>query len=108
VYAVVSYGVARRTREFGIRAALGATGGHIMRLVGGEMLSTLATGLVSGLVGAWMLTRVMASLLYGVDVHDALTFAAVPLFLIVPAVLATLVPARRAMRVDPTEVMRAE
>lgn len=108
VYAVVSYSVTRRAREFGIRAALGATGRNIAGLVGREMLVVVIAGLSIGLAGAWMLTKVMASLLYGVDAHDATTFALAPLLLVVPAALATMVPARRAMRVSPTEVMRAE
>lgn len=108
VYAVVSYGVSRRSREFGIRAALGATGRHIAALVAREMASVVIVGLALGMLGAWALSRVLASLLYGVGTHDVATFLAAPLTLIVPAVIATLVPARRAMRVDPTEVMRAE
>jgi predicted permease len=108
VYAVVSFSVTRRTREFGIRAALGASGRNIAALVGGEMMWIVGLGLALGLAGAWILSRVMTSLLYGVDVHDTATFVAVPLALIVPAAIATLVPTWRAMRVDPTEVMRAE
>jgi putative ABC transport system permease protein len=100
--------VTRRTREFGIRAALGASGRNIAALVGGEMMWIVGLGLALGLAGAWILSRVMTSLLYGVDVHDAATFVAVPLALIVPAAIATLLPTWRAMRVDPTEVMRAE
>ncbi len=108
VYAVVSYSVARRAREFGIRAALGATGRNIAMLVGREMAWTIVLGLALGLGGAWGLVHILASMLYGIDPHDAVSFAAAPLLLIVPAAVATLVPARRAMRVDPTEVMRAE
>ena len=108
VYAVVSYGVTRRSREFGIRAALGATGRHIAALVAREMASVVVVGLALGMLGAWALSRLLASLLYGVGAHDVATFIAAPLVLIVPAAIATLVPARRAMRVDPTEVMRAE
>jgi predicted permease len=108
VYAVVSYSVTRRAREFGIRAALGATGQHIVALVGGEMIKLMVLGLVLGLGGAWALSRVLEALLYGVDSHDLTTFLATPLLLIIPAVLATVIPARRAMRVSPTEVMRAE
>jgi predicted permease len=108
VYAVVSYGVARRTREFGIRAALGANGADIVTLVGREMVSVVAVGLLLGVVLAWGLVRLMSSLLFEVPAHDLQTFAIVPLILILPAVVATLVPAWRAMRVSPTEVMRAE
>ena len=108
VYAVVSYGVTRRAREFGIRAALGATGRDIAALVTGEMASVVVVGLVLGMLGAWGLSRVLASLLYGVGTHDLATFVAAPIVLVLPAMIAALVPARRAMRVDPTEVMRAE
>jgi putative ABC transport system permease protein len=108
VYAVVSYGVTRRSREFGIRAALGATGRDIATLVAGEMASVVGVGLALGMLGAWGLSRVLASLLYGVGTHDVATFVAAPVVLIIPALLATLVPVRRATRVDPTEVMRAE
>ena len=108
VYAVVSYGVARRLREFGIRAALGATGRDIVRLVSREMAALLLVGLAIGLAGAWALARVMAALLFQVDTHDLLTFMAAPLLLVVPAAIATLVPARRAVSVSPSDVMRAE
>jgi predicted permease len=108
VYAVVSYGVSRRSREFGIRSALGATGASIAGLVGRELLWTVVAGTVLGLLGAWMVSRVLASMLFGVDVHDLKTFALVPLVLAVPALIATLPPTRRAARVNPAEVMRAE
>jgi putative ABC transport system permease protein len=108
VYAVVSYSVTRRAREFGIRAALGATGRNIAALVGREMVGVVALGLALGIGGAWMLSRVMQALLYGVDAHDMTTFLAAPVLLVIPAIVATVVPARRAMRVSPTEVMRAE
>jgi putative ABC transport system permease protein len=108
VYAVVSYSVSQRAREFGIRAALGAHRGDILTLVGREMAKMLALGLAIGLGGAWALTRVMQSLLYEVPTRDLSTFAIVPVVLLIPAVIATLVPALRAMRVSPTEVMRTE
>jgi putative ABC transport system permease protein len=108
VYAVVSYGVTRRAREFGIRAALGANRTDIVALVGREMLLVIALGLAAGLAGAWALSRVMASMLYEVPARDVATFLTVPAVLLIPAAVATLVPALRAMRVSPTEVMRAE
>jgi predicted permease len=108
VYAVVSYSVAQRSREFGIRAALGADRANILGLVGLDMARLLATGLALGLAGAWALSRVLASVLYEVHSHDASTYFLVPIVLVVPAAVATLVPALRAMRVSPTEVMRAE
>jgi ABC-type antimicrobial peptide transport system permease subunit len=108
VYAVVSYSVAQRQREFGIRSALGARKLDIIGLVGSEMGWVVGLGLVIGLGGAWALSKVIASMLYGVETHDLSIYAIVPLVLLVPAVVATLVPAMRAMRVSPTEVMRAE
>ena len=108
VYAVVSYSVAQRAREFGIRAALGAERRDILALVGSDMTRLIAVGLLIGLVGAWMLSRVLSSLLYEVDSHDFTTFAVVPVVLLLPAAIATLIPTLRAMRVSPTEVMRAE
>lgn len=108
VYAVVSYGVAQRTREFGIRAALGARGGDLVSLVSREMIVTVGIGIAAGLGAAWAFSRVLASLLYEVDARDPMTFAAVPVVLILPAVVATLIPALRAARISPTEVMRAD
>jgi putative ABC transport system permease protein len=98
VYAVVSYNVARRAREFGIRLALGATSTHLMQLVGREMAVVVAIGSAAGLVGALALSRLLSSMLYGVDPHDVATFVTVPLILLVPALIATLVPALRARR----------
>lgn len=95
-------------REFGIRAALGATDRDIAALVGREMALVVVVGLGVGLAGAWSLSRVLASLLFGVQSHDLAPFAAAPVVLLVPAVIATMIPARRAMRVSPSEVMRAE
>jgi predicted permease len=108
VYAVVAHGVAQRTREFGIRMALGATPGRLLMLVCREMGGVVILGLLIGLAGAWALSRVMASLLYEVTARDPLTFMAVPLVLVVPATVALLVPASRVKRLNPTQVMRAE
>ena len=108
VYAVVSYSVTQRAREFGIRCALGANRGDIVTLVGREMTLLVGLGLAIGLGGAWALSRVMASMLFKVPTHDIATFVTVPLLLLVPALIATLVPSDQAMRVSPTEVMRAE
>jgi predicted permease len=108
VYAVVSYSVSRRSREFGIRSALGATGLNIAGLVGRELLWAVVIGTTIGLAGAWLLSRVLQSMLFGVDVHDFSTFAVVPLVLAVPALIAMLPPTRRAARVNPADVMRVE
>ena len=108
VYAVVAYSVTQRTRELGIRAALGAVGSDLLSLLAREMLWVALGGILAGLSGAWALSRLLSTMVYGVDVHDAATFVAVPLVLVIPAMLATLIPARRALRVNPVDVMRAE
>jgi putative ABC transport system permease protein len=108
VYAVTSNAVAQRTREFGIRSALGATTSDLLRHVGGEMAVVLAGGVVVGAAAAWAASRVMSGLVYGVGVHDAGTFVMAPVVLILAALAAAIGPARRAMRVQPTEVMRAD
>jgi predicted permease len=108
VYAVVSYSVVRRRRELGIRSALGASRVDIVALVAREMAWVAGAGVGVGLVAAWALSRVVTSLLFDVTAHDAGTFALVPAALLVPALLATLVPTLRAVRASPTEVMRSE
>ncbi|MEP6834411.1 MAG: ABC transporter permease [Gemmatimonas sp.] len=108
IYAVVSYGVSHRSRELGIRSALGATGSNLMQMISSEMVWVVVLGIASGLVGAWALAKTLENLVYGVSVHDPFTFVVVPLVLIVPVVFATLVPTRRVLRVDPAQVMRAD
>jgi predicted permease len=108
IYAVVSYNVTQRTREFGIRSALGATGTELVRLVTSEMGWVAGIGVAGGVAGAWALSKVLSSLIYGVTVHDPWSFAAAPLLLLVPAVIAAVIPARRATKVNPAEVMRAD
>jgi len=108
VYAVVSYGLAQRYRELGIRSALGATGSNLMLLLSREMVWTASIGVAVGLAGAWAAARVLERLAYGVDVHDTMTFVLVPATLFAATLLATLVPARRVFRVNPSDVMRAD
>jgi putative ABC transport system permease protein len=108
IYGVISYAVAQRTRELGVRMALGATRGQVLGLVLGQGLRLAAVGVVIGIVAALALSRVVASLLYGVSATDLATFVGVPVALAVIAMLATLVPARRATRVDPVVAMRTE
>jgi predicted permease len=108
VYGVVSYSVAQRTHEFGIRLALGAGKRDVLRLVAGEGLVMALTGVAAGLAAALGLTRLMASLLYGVRPNDPVTFVAVPLLLIVVALAACLIPARRAAKIDPMVALRHE
>jgi putative ABC transport system permease protein len=108
LYGVVAYAVAQRRREIGIRLALGAADRQIRGLFVRHGLLVIAAGLGGGLAGAAAAARVMASLLFGVAPTDLLTFVAAPLVLGTTAVLATYLPARRAMRVDPVETMKAE
>jgi putative ABC transport system permease protein len=107
IYGVVSYGVAQRVRELGIRIALGATDERILKLVLGQGLALVVTGLVVGVGGAAVLMRLLASLLFGVDPRDGATFTIVVFVLAAVAVLASYLPARRASRVDPVIAMRA-
>ena len=106
VYGVVAYGVTRRTRELGIRAALGATSPRLIGLVAGESALVALAGIAAGLGGAWAFSRALASLLYEVKPSDAATFIAAPLVLFGLVIVATLVPARRAARLNPVDVMR--
>jgi predicted permease len=108
LYGVIAYGVTRRLRELGIRAALGATGPALVRLVAGEMVWVIGLGMTIGLAGAWLLARATRDLLYGTGVHDPLTFVLVPVALMIPAAIATLLPARRALEVNPLDVIQAE
>jgi predicted permease len=108
IYGVISYAVSLRTRELGIRIALGATNKRVMRLVLGQGLWLTAVGVVAGLFAAYWLTQALAGLLFGVAAVDPWTFASVSLALVGVAALATYIPARRAARVDPVIAMRAE
>ncbi|HZI17771.1 MAG TPA: ABC transporter permease [Pyrinomonadaceae bacterium] len=108
VYGVMSYTVAQRTREIGIRLALGAQRRDVLRLAVGQALRLVLIGVAVGLAGALMLTRVMSSLLYGVSATDPATLIAVPLILAGVALLASYIPARRATRVNPLIALRYE
>ncbi|AHG93098.1 permease (plasmid) [Gemmatirosa kalamazoonensis] len=108
IYGVVSYAVARRTREIGVRVALGAGRAAVMRGVLGEGLAYASGGIALGLVAAAALTRAMRTLVYGVSPTDPLTFGALALLLAVVACAASWIPARRAARMDPVAALRAE
>jgi putative ABC transport system permease protein len=108
IYGVISYDVSQRTHEMGIRAALGAEPAAVLRLILGQGARLAACGIALGMAAAFALTRLMANLLYQVKPTDAWTFAAVPLLLGAVALLASYIPSRRAMALDPMDALRHE
>jgi putative ABC transport system permease protein len=108
IYGVMSYSVAQRTREIGIRMALGAQRSDVLKLAVGQGLKLVSIGVLIGLAGAFILTRVMSSLLFGVSATDPPTLITISLVLISVAVLASYIPARRATKVDPLVALRYE
>jgi ABC-type antimicrobial peptide transport system permease subunit len=108
IYGVLSYTVAQRTRDIGIRMALGASQTQVMRDVLGNGMRLTSLGLVFGLAGALAVTRLLSSLLYGVSSADAITFVAVSIVLTTVALMASYLPSRRATRIDPLVALRYE
>jgi len=108
LYGVISYWVSRRTREIGIRLAIGASVGEVQRLIIRQGMTLAVVALIPGLGAAWGMAKLFTSFLYGVPAHDAATFTMVPLFLAAVAFLACWIPSRRAAKVDPSTALRHE
>jgi putative ABC transport system permease protein len=108
IYGVIAYSVTQRTHELGVRVALGASGRDVMKMVLGEGLLVTTIGVAAGLLASFMLTRLMASMLFGVTARDPIAFSAGASVLLAVALLASWIPARRATRVDPVVALRAE
>jgi len=108
LYGVLSYGVARRTNEIGIRMALGAKPGDVLAMILKQGMTLVLVGLVVGLASALALTRMMKTLLFQIEPTDPITFAGVSAMLALVALMACYVPSRRALRIDPLRALRNE
>jgi predicted permease len=108
IYGMASYSVAQRTREIGVRMAVGATRSDVLRMVAARAARVIGTGGALGLIAALIATRILAGLLFGIVPSDPLTYGAIALLLIVVALLATWVPARSATRINPMKALRYE
>jgi putative ABC transport system permease protein len=108
IYGVISYGVSQRTHEVGIRMALGAQRSDVLKLVVRQAMIVVLAGVGIGLLASWALTRIMKSLLFNVSVTDPLTFTVIAVLMILIALLASLIPAKRATKVDPLVALRHE
>jgi putative ABC transport system permease protein len=108
IYGVMSYTVSQRTQEIGVRMALGAQTANVRSMILAQTIKLTVLGVAIGLAGAFVVARFLSSLLFGIGTHDPVTFLAVALLLILVAVVAAYLPARRAMRVDPIVALRYE
>jgi predicted permease len=108
VYGMVSYSVSRSVREIGIRMALGADGSEVLGYVLGQAMRPVVIGCLIGVVGCAAVSWVLSSMLFGLEAHDPIAFISVPVFLVIVALVASYIPARRAMRVDPVVALRYE
>ena len=108
VYGVMAYSVSRRTREIGVRVALGARSRDVLTMILRQGMRTIVIGVLVGLIGSLILTRTLSSFLFGVTATDPLTFAAVVALLTTTAFMACYIPARRATKVDPMVALRYE
>ena len=108
IYGVLAYSIGQRTREIGIRMALGARRSEVVRMILGQGMRLILAGVGVGVVCALGFTRLLSGLVYGVGATDPLVFAVVPLVLVLAALLASYLPAHRAIRIDPVNALRAE
>jgi putative ABC transport system permease protein len=108
IFSLLSYEVSRRVREIGVRQAVGADRGDVVRLVLGRCLRLVATGVALGLAAAWPAARLLASQLHGVGVHDPASYLAVPALLLALALIAAWLPAHRAASLQPLDALRHE
>ena len=108
IYGTVAFNVARRTREIGIRVALGAYGSQVTRMIVRQAMRPVMIGAIVGIVLCAVVSGFLAPALFGVSGHDAVAFAGVPAFLLLVAIVASYAPARRAVRANPVEALRTE
>jgi putative ABC transport system permease protein len=108
IYGVTSYSIAQQAGEIGIRMAMGAEPAHVLKMILGQAGKLVALGSLCGLAGAFLISRLLASLMFGISVLDPVTFISVPALLVSIALLASYLPARRATRIDPVAVLRAQ